>query len=467
MPRPRAAVVLSACLFFAHAPRARSIRPTPAAPARCHRDRLHRRPARRVASRPAAAPSEYTFSFALDGAPVTCTALAAAARLATRALARLRRPGPRADRRIRVRLAARATWLRGHPGAVLARPSSSWRSAATASSCGPRVDPDLRRIAAQRPRVQPICRGASASRCPPVTCSTGQLARRRARRLASSSWTRVPLVEDLARSCRAAGPGSTASCAGQPPDPRRQPAPPCSRSSPSSPARSAASTSIRRFNTGRASPTTTTGSSTRAGSPTSARGSRCCAACSPPTAPCSCTSTTTSSATSSSSLDEVFGRANRASVVTFKQGAADRPQGDQPRLRQHLQLRPRLRQGPARRWNPPAAVHRPRARPRYAQFIVNRGEPHEAWRIVTLRARLRRRRGPEPSRAARQLARDEPARLDALRPRPCRRRRPPRAARLQRRRRRRAGHDRPLGPRPGKCSGSGATTTRRFLLRPR
>ncbi|MDC0674358.1 site-specific DNA-methyltransferase [Nannocystis radixulma] len=109
-------------------------------------------------------------------------------------------------------------------------------------------------------------------------------------------------------------------------------------------------------------------------------------------------------------LDEVFGRANRASVVTFKQGA---PTG-------HKAINPGcvttsnfvlVYAKDRARWNPPRLFTARERDPRYAQFIVNRGEPHEAWRIVTLLRAFADAEGLA-ERAARQLARDEPARLD-------------------------------------------------------
>lgn len=108
--------------------------------------------------------------------------------------------------------------------------------------------------------------------------------------------------------------------------------------------------------------------------------------------------------------DEIFGRANRASVVTFKQGAPTGHKAYNPGCVTTsnfvlIYAKDRARWAPRR-------LFTARGRDaRYAQFIVNRHEPHHAWRIVPLLRAFADALGLG-ERQAQRLARAEPDRLD-------------------------------------------------------
>jgi adenine-specific DNA-methyltransferase len=84
-------------------------------------------------------------------------------------------------------------------------------------------------------------------------------------------------------------------------------------------------------------------------------------------------------------IDEIFGRRNRISVITFKQSAASGPKSVNPGLvtiSNFILYYAKDRSS----WNP-SRVYVPIQRdPRYNNYIVNFEEPYEKWRLATLRA---------------------------------------------------------------------------------
>ncbi|WAS97958.1 site-specific DNA-methyltransferase [Nannocystis punicea] len=109
-------------------------------------------------------------------------------------------------------------------------------------------------------------------------------------------------------------------------------------------------------------------------------------------------------------LDDIFGRANRASVVTFKQGAPTGHKAINPgcvTTSNFVLVYARDRA----QWSPQRLYTARERDPRYAQFIVNRDAPYAEWRLVTL-MRAFADAGGLSERAAQRLARAEPERLD-------------------------------------------------------
>lgn len=84
-------------------------------------------------------------------------------------------------------------------------------------------------------------------------------------------------------------------------------------------------------------------------------------------------------------LDEIFGRSNRASLITFKQGSATGHKSINPGVvtTSNFVL---IYAKDKSRWEPKRLFSEKSdgRDPRYNQFIVNRKEPHNKWRFTTL-----------------------------------------------------------------------------------
>ncbi|ALH83128.1 site-specific DNA-methyltransferase [Sphingopyxis macrogoltabida] len=82
--------------------------------------------------------------------------------------------------------------------------------------------------------------------------------------------------------------------------------------------------------------------------------------------------------------DEIFGRSNRISIVTFKQGSATGHKSINPGVVSTSNFILVYAKDKAR-WKPNKVFTARGARDkRYGQFIVNRSDPHQAWRFSTL-----------------------------------------------------------------------------------
>jgi adenine-specific DNA-methyltransferase len=82
-------------------------------------------------------------------------------------------------------------------------------------------------------------------------------------------------------------------------------------------------------------------------------------------------------------LDEIFGRSNRLYIATFKQGSATGHKSINPgcvNTTNYVLIYAKKKLA----WKPNRVFTGRDRDKRYAQFIVNRSEPHESWRIVTL-----------------------------------------------------------------------------------
>jgi len=95
-------------------------------------------------------------------------------------------------------------------------------------------------------------------------------------------------------------------------------------------------------------------------------------------------------------LDELFGRSNRISLVTFKQSSVSGPKAQNPGLvtiANYVLLYAKNRAA----WRPRRVfVPVPRDK-RYNQFIENRDAPCSEWRFVTLRSAIASREGCTPT----------------------------------------------------------------------
>ena len=109
-------------------------------------------------------------------------------------------------------------------------------------------------------------------------------------------------------------------------------------------------------------------------------------------------------------LDELFGRANRVSIVTFKQGSATGHKAINPGCVTTTNFLLMYATDKAR-WKPNRVFTARDRDKRYNQFISNIGEHHSRWQIVTLTGAFAASRGIS-LKEARSLARKQPEELD-------------------------------------------------------
>jgi adenine-specific DNA-methyltransferase len=109
-------------------------------------------------------------------------------------------------------------------------------------------------------------------------------------------------------------------------------------------------------------------------------------------------------------LDEIFGRANRLYVVTFKQGSATGHKSINPgcvTTTNFVLIYAKERAA----WNPQRVYTARERDTRYGQFIVNFEDDHSAWRITTLMKAFAQRGGIS-EKDARQIVKETPEALD-------------------------------------------------------
>lgn len=109
-------------------------------------------------------------------------------------------------------------------------------------------------------------------------------------------------------------------------------------------------------------------------------------------------------------LDEVFGRGNRGYVVTFKQGSATGHKSINPgcvNTTNYIVLYAKNKAA----WKPNRVYTGRERDARYGQFISNRDQPHDAWKITTLMKAFASDRGL-PEKEARKIAKEQPELID-------------------------------------------------------
>ena len=109
-------------------------------------------------------------------------------------------------------------------------------------------------------------------------------------------------------------------------------------------------------------------------------------------------------------LDEIFGRKNRISVVTFKQGSATGHKSINPgcvSTTNYVLIYAKQKQ----KWNPNRIYTGRERDARYGQFIINVDEPYSKWKIITLASAFAESLSL-PVKEARKVAKEEPNRLD-------------------------------------------------------
>lgn len=112
--------------------------------------------------------------------------------------------------------------------------------------------------------------------------------------------------------------------------------------------------------------------------------------------------------------DEIFGRNNRISIVTFKQGSATGHKSINPGVVSTSNFILVYAKDKAR-WKPNKVFTARGARDkRYGQFIVNRGEPHQAWRFSTLSQAFAISEGIPEKQLKKALGDDYEARIEAF-----------------------------------------------------
>ncbi|MCA9527526.1 MAG: site-specific DNA-methyltransferase [Myxococcales bacterium] len=109
-------------------------------------------------------------------------------------------------------------------------------------------------------------------------------------------------------------------------------------------------------------------------------------------------------------LDEVFGRTNRVSIVTFKQGSATGHKAINPGCVTTTNFVLMYAKDKAA-WKPRRVFTARERDNRYNQFIPNIGDHHSKWRIVTLMTAFAASQGVTETQA-RGLARKQPDQLD-------------------------------------------------------
>ena len=108
--------------------------------------------------------------------------------------------------------------------------------------------------------------------------------------------------------------------------------------------------------------------------------------------------------------DEIFGRANRRYIITFKQASATGHKAINPgcvSTTNYIVIYAKN----AERWTPNRIFTDRDRDARYNQFIVNRNDDFSRWRFCTLMDAFARKEGVE-SRSARKLAKEDPQALD-------------------------------------------------------
>jgi len=93
--------------------------------------------------------------------------------------------------------------------------------------------------------------------------------------------------------------------------------------------------------------------------------------------------------------DEIFGRKNRAYIVTFKQSSVSGPKSVNPGLVTTGSYVLIYAKDKAK-WNPGKVFVATKRDSRYSKYIVNIDEPFERWRLVTLREALATAEGIQP-----------------------------------------------------------------------
>jgi adenine-specific DNA-methyltransferase len=112
--------------------------------------------------------------------------------------------------------------------------------------------------------------------------------------------------------------------------------------------------------------------------------------------------------------DEIFGRSNRISIVTFKQGSATGHKSINPGVVSTSNFILVYAKDKAR-WKPNKVFTARGARDkRYGQFIVNRSEPHQAWRFSTLSQAFAISEGIPEKQLKKALGDDYEARIEAF-----------------------------------------------------
>ncbi len=109
-------------------------------------------------------------------------------------------------------------------------------------------------------------------------------------------------------------------------------------------------------------------------------------------------------------LDEVFGRKNRGYVVTFKQGSATGHKSINPgcvNTTNYVVLYAKNKTA----WKPNRIFTGRERDTRYGQFILNRNQHHETWKITTLMKAFATSRGV-PEKEGRKLVKDQPELMD-------------------------------------------------------
>ena len=109
-------------------------------------------------------------------------------------------------------------------------------------------------------------------------------------------------------------------------------------------------------------------------------------------------------------MDEIFGRANRLYVVTFKQGAATGHKAINPGCVSTSNFVLIYAQDKSQ-WTPNRIFTARERDARYNQFIENRSEPFTSWRMTTLNGAFADSLGID-ERKARKMAKDNPQLLD-------------------------------------------------------
>ena len=112
--------------------------------------------------------------------------------------------------------------------------------------------------------------------------------------------------------------------------------------------------------------------------------------------------------------DEISGRSNRISIVTFKQGSATGHKSINPGVVSTSNFILVYAKDKAR-WKPNKVFTARGARDkRYGQFIVNRSEPHQAWRFSTLSQAFAISEGIPEKQLKKALGDDYEARIEAF-----------------------------------------------------
>ena len=109
-------------------------------------------------------------------------------------------------------------------------------------------------------------------------------------------------------------------------------------------------------------------------------------------------------------LDEIFGRANRLYVTTFKQGSATGHKSINPgcvNTTNYILIYAKKKSS----WRPNRVFTGRDRDKRYGQFISNIDEPYERWQFVTLTKAFARAKNID-EKAARKLIKDAPAALE-------------------------------------------------------